>query len=312
MILSSPTGSGSMFSDTHCHLSYLEERGVDCAALFSNLASGGVPFLLDAGTRCDDLAPRTERLSSYIRRMPDDGLRRALSRALYFSAGIWPDAHAVEERYAQMETLRRSVEAYRASCLRAKTADRLLAVGECGIDRHWNADGADARTEADFPCDMLRAEEELFELQLEFARDVSLPVIVHSRDAFPQTSGCIKNVGYNRGVIHCFSYGIDAARVFLDSGWYISFSGSVTYTKKNKLEEMYRLIRYVPRDRLLLETDAPYLAPVPHRGSVNTPLLIKHTYRFAAAALDIPPEALAGIVKANAQALFCCGSECRR
>lgn len=141
-------------------------------------------------------------------------------------------------------------------------------------------------------------------MQLELARKLDLPVIVHSRDAFEGTLGCIKDVNYNRGIIHCYSYGIEEARAFLDQGWYISFSGSITYTKKAKMDEMKALLRYVPKDRFLLETDSPYLAPVPMRGKTNTPLFIEYTYNFASEALSITPEQCAAMVLENAKELF--------
>ena len=101
-------------------------------------------------------------------------------------------------------------------------------------------------------------------MQLDLAKKYSLPVIVHSRDAFGATLGCIKNASYDSGVIHCFSYGKDEARAFLDRGWYISFPGNITWAKKEvDRERIASLVRYVPRDRFLLETDAPYLTPRP-------------------------------------------------
>ena len=97
---------------------------------------------------------------------------------------------------------------------------------------------------------------------------------------------------------------MDEARKFLDRGWYISFSGSVTYTKKSKMEQMTELLRYVPDDRILLETDAPYLAPVPCRGRPNSPLLIEHTYRFVSEIRQVPLEYLCSTVDTNSRSLF--------
>ena len=104
--------------------------------------------------------------------------------------------------------------------------------------------------------------------------------------------------------MHCYSYGIEEARKFLDLGWYISFSGSVTYTKKAKLEEMKALLQFIPEDRILCETDAPYLAPVPCRGQPNTPYLVQHVYEYVAAARKTSPEALSALVDENAKKLF--------
>ena len=141
-------------------------------------------------------------------------------------------------------------------------------------------------------------------MQIQLAKEMNLPVIVHSRDAFEDTLKCIKEVGYHNGIIHCYSYGFEEAQAFLDLGWYISLSGSVTYTKKNKMEEMEKMIQSIPNHRLLCETDAPYLAPVPMRGKTNTPILVEHTYNFVAACKKMPVEELSNLVDKNIKDLF--------
>ena len=156
----------------------------------------------------------------------------------------------------------------------------------------------------DFDVQLYRGERELFESQIELARELNLPVIVHSRDAFEDTLDCIKNIGYNNGIIHCYSYGIDEARAFLDRGWYIALGGGITYTKKSKLEQMEALIRYIPTDRLLTETDAPYLAPVPFRGQPNTPVLVEHVFNYLSQVLSISIPALNLAVDENIARLF--------
>ena len=151
---------------------------------------------------------------------------------------------------------------------------------------------------------MFLGEQELFEMQISLAKELNLPIIVHSRDAFKDTLNCIKKVGYHNGIIHCYSYGIEEAKAFLDLGWYISFSGSVTYAKKSKIEEMTKLINYVPSDMILCETDAPYLAPVPCRGQINIPPLVEHTYNFVANARGTTSEELCHTVDQNIKRLF--------
>lgn len=111
-------------------------------------------------------------------------------------------------------------------------------------------------------------------------------------------------MGYHRGIIHCYAYGIEEARAFLDLGWYISFSGSITYAKKNKLQAYEDLVRFIPSDRLLLETDAPYLAPGKYRGKVNTPALIGESYFFVSQARAMSMEDLALLVEKNMKDLF--------
>lgn len=279
-----------MFSDTHFHLDHIADTAAACAGLFDALAARDTFFALDIGTHCDDLSKRLELASSGFSALAKPEIREKVSRLLHFSAGIWPAAEAIAARFEQLALLRLQIAAA------ANAGVQLAAIGECGIDRHWNR--------ADREKAALTGEQELFSLQLELARGLGLPVVVHSRDAFAETFDCIRNTGYDRGVIHCFSYGVAEARAFLDRGWYISFSGSVTYAKKKDRESTRALLRFVPCDRLLVETDAPYLAPVPHRGEVNTPLFIEHTYEYIAHLLDMPAEELSVIVDRNIQACF--------
>ncbi|MBR5097125.1 MAG: TatD family hydrolase, partial [Treponema sp.] len=174
-----------------------------------------------------------------------------------------------------------------------------------GLDHHWNPSGVDKRAQDDFDASMVEAERELFMMQLELAKELDLPVIVHSRDAFEETLDCVKESGWGeKCVIHCYSYGLEEAKTFLDLGSVISFSGSATYAKKSQLEEKLALLRYVPNDKLFVETDAPYLAPVPLRGKPNNPTYIEWTYKFIAQARGIETEALCQIVDQNARRFF--------
>ena len=141
-------------------------------------------------------------------------------------------------------------------------------------------------------------------MQIELAKKMELPLIVHSRDAFEGTIDCLKNMDFHNGIIHCYSYGLEEARKFLDEGWYLAFGGGTTYTKKSKMEEMLALLRYVPDDRILMETDAPYLAPVPFRGQTNTPVLIEYCYNFVANARKTSPQQLSELVDKNIKILF--------
>ena len=274
-----------MFTDTHCHLSYLAGRGIDAASVMYELVRNKTPFVFDAGTRCDDLKERIDFINGIVDAIQDSSLKEKAASMLHFGAGIWPDKQAITDRQEHMRILREHIE----SC----SDGRLCAIGECGFDRHWNTDKADEKGEA-----------ELFDMQLELARERDFPLSVHSREAFEPTIAALKNAPECRGVIHCYSYGIEEARAFLDAGWYISFSGSVTYAKKAQIDETEKLVRFIPADRLLLETDAPYLAPVPFRGKPNTPLLIEHTYAYVAHIRGTTVEELAACVLQNARRLF--------
>ena len=286
----------NMFLDTHCHLSTIKAKDVSLENLLENLVKEDFWFVLDIGTHCDDLEIRQQNVLDALH---EKDFAEKAKKILFYTAGIWPAPEAINDSENQIKTLRKYVENH----------PEVIAIGECGLDHHWNvtngvASGADFRDEAIFSKDFLKKEMEFFEMQLLLGKEKNLPIIVHSRDAFSDTLTSIKNVGYNNGVIHCYSYGIDEAREFLDLGWYIALGGAITYCKKSKIQEMKDLINFIPKDRLLIETDAPYLAPVPERGKINTPLLIKHTYQFLAENLGISLEELKETVNQNTKALF--------
>lgn len=268
---------------------------------FEEMAATNVYFGMDIGTKADDLAARRDFLLQAIGTL-DDQTQQKVKSFLYFSAGIWPDPESIRDRFHQMEVLENSIKDFTAKGM--SFCDRLVAIGEGGIDHHWNPSGADGRCESDFDQQMYLAEKELFHMQLDLAKRLNKPYIVHSRDAFQDTLEVLKAADSHSGIIHCYSYGIEEARQFLDLGYYISFSGSQTYAKKSKLQDTIDLIRFIPDDRLLLETDSPYLAPVPMRGKANNPTLVKHTYEFVAQHRVMEVQGLCDLVDRNCRSLF--------
>lgn len=327
-----------MYSDTHFHFHMLEESLQP--RVLCEMAVRDCFFGLDIGTHCDDLISRQDGIDKAIEKcagivsdenLSGEKLKSKIKSFIRFSAGIWPAPEAIRDRKNQIEVLEKMIRGagiasddgtesgagiMRDGCLKNdagaasddgganSTYKKVVAIGECGLDHHWNVSGADGRAESDFDEAMFLGEREMFEAQLDMAKRMKLPVVVHSRDAFGGTLECIKNVGYDNGIIHCFSYGLDEARAFLERGWYLAFGGGVTYTKKSKMEAMMELLRYVPEERLLLETDAPYLAPVPFRGTPNNPLLIEHSYKFIAEARGMSVESLCETVDSNIRKLF--------
>jgi len=296
----------SMFGDSHFHLSYLDSYGIDTVSMMQSLAKSKIPYLLDIGTHCDDLSKRAALSDDIVSSiaLSDADLAEHVQKTLFFASGIWPAPEAIADRFTQMAELEHQIQAFKKDGFRHFKGSSLIAVGECGLDHHWNIDGPDNRDKNAFSASLLHGEAEMFEMHLNLAKNLDLPIIVHSRDAFDGTLACIKNCGYHKGIIHCYSYGIEEARSFIDLGWYISFSGSVTYAKRSKIESVYEMLRFVPKDRLLLETDAPYLAPVPNRGKTNTPLFIKDTYSFVSQALCMDSVSAAQMVLQNFNTLF--------
>lgn len=133
---------------------------------------------------------------------------------------------------------------------------KIVAIGEIGLDYYWEEPEHEIQ-------------KHWFHRQLELAREVKLPVIIHSRDAAKDTLDIMKaqKAGDIGGVIHCFSYGVEMAREYLNMGFYLGIGGVVTFSNGKKLKEV---VEYMPLDRIVLETDSPYLSPVPNRGKRNT------------------------------------------
>src|SRR5947208_7550607 len=195
---------------------------------------------------------------------------------IYTSAGIHPhDSSKVEERhYDLMEQL--------------AGHPRVVAIGETGLDYYYE----------NSPRDIQR---EVFRRQLAIAKKLDLPVIIHTRDADDDTIALLETETPSRGVIHCFTSGDKLADYVIDLGFYISFSGIVTFPKAQPLAE---IARRIPANRILVETDCPYLAPVPHRGKRNEPSFVADTARFIAALRDMSVERIAEATSANFLRLF--------
>ena len=164
-----------------------------------------------------------------------------------------------------------------------------VAIGECGLDYHYDHSPRERQREA-------------FAAQLAIAAEVRRPVVVHTRLAEEDTTAMIREAGRAgvTGVLHCFTGSHDLARAALDAGWYVSFSGIVTFRKWDDVD----LLRLVPDDRLLVESDAPYLAPAPNRGKRNEPAWVPVTIARIAEARGAPASFIGGCAADNAAHLF--------
>lgn len=168
--------------------------------------------------------------------------------------------------------------------------EKIVAVGEIGLDYYW--DKQDHQTQIFW-----------FERQLEVARETGLPFIIHSREAARDTLETMKRMraGEIGGVVHCFSYGKEMAREFLDMGLYLGIGGVVTFKNGRKLKEV---VEYAPLDRLLLETDSPYLAPVPNRGKRNSSLNLPYVAGKIAEIKQVDADTVVSVTEENAGRLF--------
>ena len=166
--------------------------------------------------------------------------------------------------------------------------EKVRAIGEIGYDYHWE------------PVDKER-QKYFFDAQLEIARAVGLPVIIHSRDAMGDTLDTLAAHDGVTGVMHSFSGSAEVARQLTEKGWYVSFSGPVTYKNANKVKEAAGI---VPEDKLLIETDCPYLPPVPHRGELNYSGYLHYTCEAIAEIRGISPDECARITHDNAKRFY--------
>ena len=163
----------------------------------------------------------------------------------------------------------------------------VTAVGEIGLDYYY--DGAPRKAQLD-----------LMARQLDLAKRLDLPVVIHTREADDDTLGLLREIP-SRGIIHCFTGSRPFCGKLLDLGFSVSISGIVTFKAAENVREV---ARYIPDDRLLIETDAPYLAPVPMRGKPNESAYLVHTARFLADLRQMPLDVLAALTTANARAVL--------
>jgi TatD DNase family protein len=168
--------------------------------------------------------------------------------------------------------------------------DKILAIGEIGLDYHYEGFDKDSQ-------------KHWFVEQLNVAKQQKLPVVIHSRDAAKDTLDIMKaeHAGTTGGVIHCFSYGVEMAREYLNMGYYLGVGGVLTFKNGKKLKEV---VAYAPLDRILIETDAPYLAPVPFRGKRNCSLYLQYVAEEIAAIKGVDVEMVYEATYENAVRMY--------
>lgn len=263
-----------MFTDSHCHLSFPELHEQ-------------VPAILDAMTQA-----RVERALCICTTLEEFDTVHALAMAhdqLWATVGVHPDNEDVRE--PTLDDL-----------LAGAARPRVVGIGETGLDYYRLGE----RTVADMAW-----QRERFRVHIRAARQTDLPLVIHTRSSSADTLDILREEGgfdavtgqqpVARGVFHCFTETSEVAREALDLGFYISFSGILTFRNAADLRETARL---VPLDRLLIETDSPYLAPVPYRGKTNTPALVPHVAQQVAELHGVSVETVAEVTTRNFLRLF--------
>jgi TatD DNase family protein len=195
----------------------------------------------------------------------------------YYTAGVHPHDAASFEADRDLDAIR------------AEVARGAVAIGECGLDYHYDHSPRDRQRTA-------------FASQLALAAELRRPVVVHTRDAEADTRAMVEEAGRDGvvGVLHCYTGSVELAHAALAVGWFVSFSGIATFRRWAGDD----VIRAVPDDRLLVESDAPYLAPVPHRGKRNEPAWVSLTAARVATVRGVDPVALGARTADNARRLF--------
>ena len=254
-----------MLIDSHCHLDF-EDFGTEVPEVIARAHAAGVGGMITICTHASKFAQVAAVADKFA------------VQNVWCSVGIHP--HHAGDAAEQVSA---------ADIMALSKHPRVVGIGECGLDYYYNHSVADAQIKS-------------FEMQIEAALAEDLPVIIHSREADDDTIRILKAAGPKlRGVMHCFSGTRRLAEAALEIGFYISLSGILTF---NKSQDLRDIARDVPLDKLLVETDSPYLAPVPLRGKRNEPAYTAHTAAKLAEIKGLPVEQMGEITTANFFTLF--------
>jgi TatD DNase family protein len=251
--------------DSHCHLTSPKFAG-DVDAVLARARDAGVAICITIGTGIEDAARARELTLSH-------------PRIVFATAGLDPfSSHAAgpafDEAFAALEGLLR--------------AGGYVALGEIGLDYHYDLDPRPVQAER-------------FERQLDLAARLDLPVVIHVREAHDDMAAILAAHPRNRGVIHSFTGRAEDALRYLAIGWHLAFNGVITFKNAGDLRSAARV---TPRERLLVETDSPFLAPVPKRGTRCEPAFVAYTLRALAEARGEDADVLAAATTRNTRALF--------
>ncbi len=256
------TTDSMSFFDSHAHLDMLVERGLDLGEVIQLARDNGVKKIVSiaCANRNGEFADGIAPVTLYDH--------------IYLAAGVHPHAASIYNDEVA-ERLTRTLT----------TVPQAVALGEIGLDYHYNYSS---------PVEQRRA----FVAQIRLAHRLNLPIAVHTRNADEDTIAILEGEGASErgGVIHCFSAGSKLAEAALDLGLYLSFSGIVTFPKSAEVQEV---ARWAPMDRILCETDSPFLSPAPQRGGINTPQKVSFVVNKMAVLREVDPHILAPVIFDN-------------
>jgi len=252
-----------MLVDSHCHINFDPLAG-QIDQVLENAKNNGISNMLCVSVNLEDF-PQVLKLAE-------------AHEHIFASVGVHPCEREGREPSAE-------------ELIELSQNDKIIAIGETGLD-YFRVEDED-----------MNWQHQRFINHIEAAKTVNKPLIIHTRNAASDTMRMLKQQGADscRGVMHCFAEDWEVAKKALDLGFYISFSGIVTFKSAINVQEV---AKKAPADRILVETDAPYLAPVPHRGKTNEPALVRHTAQFVADLRGVPLDELAAVTSNNFFTLF--------
>ena len=250
-----------MIFDSHAHYDD-KQFDKDRDELLSSMNKNGVDFILNSGESL-----RASKAGVELGKKYD---------FIYSASGIHPSntKNMTEEIYNEIKELTKN--------------EKVVAIGEIGLDYHY--DNTDKEKQRYW-----------FKRQLEMAKELSMPVIIHSRDAAQECFDIIKESGVNKGIIHCYSGSPEMAAAYVKLGFYIGIGGVLTYNNAKKTVDFVRIL---PLNRIVLETDCPYLAPVPNRGKRNDSTMIKFVAEKIAEIKHVPVNEVYSVTSQNAKNVF--------
>jgi TatD DNase family protein len=281
--------------DTHCHLE-MDNFNPDREEVIQRAKDAGIEAIITIGSDLKgnigglELSKKYDFIYSSVGIHPHDA--KDFTDDVFNQIKKWAREYRIQDANPLLPPLTkggsRGITNSELRTPNSKLKPKVVAIGEVGLDYHYD----------NSPREIQR---EVFMKQLQFAKEVNLPAVVHSREAKKDTLEIIKETGINKGVLHCFSGDMDMAEKAMAMGFYISIAGPVTFKNAGRLREIAKAI---PDDYLLIETDAPYLTPEPFRGRRNEPSYIVHTARTIAELRDISIKDLSRITTINAKCLF--------
>lgn len=255
-----------MIIDSHCHLDLIEEKGLNIDHVVKEAKENNVNILQTISTKISDI----DNILKYAEKYDN----------VYASVGNHP-CNVKEEGVVASEKI---IEI-------CKNNPKIIGIGETGLDYFHDKSNIEQQKES-------------FLQHIKAAQEINLPLIIHSRGCDEDMIDILRSEQCKKkfpALLHCFSSSRKLAQEALDLGIYISLSGIVTF---NSAKELQETVKDLPHDKILVETDSPYLAPAPHRGKINQPAYTKHTVEFLAKLLDQDPEDLANKTTENFLRLF--------